>query len=157
MCLLALNLAWTQEPVFKVTMNLDSVLLGNRFELSFTLENAQATNFQAPSFEGFHLLGGPSQSSNFSMINGAVTQSITYSYILEPKDIGNFYILEASIDADGTSLYTLPLEVVVLPNPDGLIQENRPQQRSFDFFGQPEFKAPKQKKKPKKKRKVYRI
>lgn len=157
MCLLALNLAWTQEPVFKVTMNLDSILLGNRFEVSFTLENGQASNFQAPNFEGFNLLGGPNQSSSFSMINGAVTQSITYSYILEPKDIGNFYIMEASIDVDGTSFYTAPLEIVVLPNPDGIIQESRPQQRSFEFFGQPELKAPKQKKKTKKKRKVYRI
>ncbi|MEM9820256.1 MAG: BatD family protein [Bacteroidota bacterium] len=156
-CLFALNLVWAQEPVFKVSMNLDSVFLGNRFKVSFTLENGQAANFQAPTFSEFHLLGGPNQASSFSMINGAVTQSITYSYVLEPKDIGNFYIEAASIDADGTTMYTAPLEVIVISNPDGVIQESQPQPRTFEFFSQPDLKAPSQKKKPKKKRKVYRI
>ena len=43
-----------QEPVFKVEINVDSVLMGNRFQVSFTIENAQGQNCQAPSFHFEH-------------------------------------------------------------------------------------------------------
>ena len=151
--------AQAQEPAFKVSINVDSVLMGNRFEVSFTLENAQGQTFRAPDFNNFQVVSGPNQSSSFSMVNGTVSQSLTYSYYLEPKEVGSYYIEEASIDIDGETLYTLPLEVWVLPNPDGIIQRpNRPKSE-FDFFNRQELDWPKEpaRKPKKKKRKIYRI
>ena len=162
--LLFWSIVFAQKVRFTVNVSPSaSVLMGNTVEVQFTLENAGGLNFQPPSFEGFEIVSGPNQSSSFSMINGTTTQSMSYSYYLEPKDIGNYYIEPASIEADGEILTTSPVEVIVELNPDGIIQQPERQQRSntFDFFNMPELKEFRdrvpQEKQPKKKRKIYRI
>lgn len=150
-----------QEPVFTAEVSLDSVLLGNRLELTFKLENTQNGEIVPPDFEGFNLLGGPNYSSMMSMVNGTVTQSKSYTYILEPKDIGNYFIPPVSVTVDDKVLETAPIEIIVLPNPDGIIQQ--PQQREremnswFFDYEPPIFQERKPKSKPKRKRKIYRI
>jgi len=174
-----------EEPQFSVTVSNASVLLGNYIEVTFTLKNSSGSQFEAPKFEGFDIVGGPNQSSSFSMMNGVTTQSISYTYYIKPKEIGNLYVEPAFIDADGTTLETQPIEIVVLDNPDGIIEKpqrrSQPQMDMFqfpsdDFFNFPDmdefFKIPgieqiprgnnqeekkEKSKKPKKKRKVYKI
>lgn len=152
-----INVIQAQEAKFSVEVSTDSILLGNHFTVTFTLENASGTEFEAPSFEDFILVGGPNQSSSFSMFNGNVNQSLSFSYFLEPKDIGNYYIHPASIKLENRVLETSPLEIMVVPNPDGVIQKpENPKRLESDMFFE---KAPKPKapKKPKKKRKIYRL
>lgn len=173
-----------EEPQFSVRVSNSSVLLGNYIEVTFTLKNSSGSKFEAPQFEGFDIVGGPNQSSSFSMMNGVTTQSISYTYYIKPKEIGNLYVEPAFIEADGTTLETQPLEIMVLENPDGIIE--KPQRKSQgmemfefpsdDFFNTPNlddfFNFPKiekvpqdknkdgkkeEQKKPKKKRKVYKI
>ncbi len=174
-----------EEPQFSVTVSQASVLLGNYIEVTFTLKNSSGSQFEAPKFEGFDIVSGPNQSSSFSMMNGVTTQSISYTYYIKPKEIGNLYVEPAFIDADGKTLETQPIEIIVLENPDGIIE--KPQRRSQgnmdmfqfpsdDFFNFPDmdefFNMPKiervprgnnqeekkeKSKKPKKKRKVYKI
>ena len=155
---------WAQEnpSKFMVEVSTDSVLMGNYFEVKFTLENASGQNFEPPAFEDFNVVSGPNQSSNFTVVNGEMSQNISYTYYLEPLDIGSFYIQPASIETKDEVLETYPVEVFVLPNPDGIKQ--RPPQREDrhnlfdDYFGKPlpkEKMLPKPKKK--KKRKTYRI
>jgi len=148
-----------QEPVFTAEISLDSVLLGNRLELTFKLENTQEGEIDPPEFEGFNLLGGPNYSSMMSMVNGAVTQSKSYTYILEPKDIGNYFIPPVSITVDDKILETAPIEIIVLPIPDGIIQRpprNEMEHWFFDY-SPPLFQEKKPQGKPKRKRKVTRI
>lgn len=156
-----------KDPKFTVRVSNDSILLGNSFEATFTLENAQGTNFQMPEFSNFTIVGGPNQSSSFSMMNGEVTQTISYSFFLKPKDIGNFYVEPASIEVDEMVLETQPLEIIAVPNPDGIIQrpKKRGQEWNDDFFGRSfDFDMPSTpqppptpKTKKKKKRKTYRL
>lgn len=160
--------AQEKKPKFTLEISTDSVLMGNYFEVKFTLENANGRNFYPPSFEQFNVVGGPNQSSNFSMMNGEVTQSISYSYYLEPKEIGQYWIEPASIEADENILETIPAEILVVPNPDGIKQypQQREQRRLFfdDFFSRPRTEpqpipkkeTPKQQPK-KKKRKTIKI
>ena len=105
--------ALAQQADFTVTLSADTIGLNNRLEVTFTLKNAQGKNFEAPVFEGFRLLGGPNTSSQFSMINGEVTRSISYTYVLEPREPGQFYIQPASIVAEGKVLETSLKEVWV--------------------------------------------
>lgn len=134
------GLAVGQEKAVKFTVKVstDSVLMGNYFEVKFILENANGQNFEAPVFEQFDVVSGPNFSTSYSMVNGNVTQSMTVTYFLEPKDVGSFYVLPASVEAEGKVLETAPLEVLVSPNPDG-IQQNPPRrQDEFHFrFGDP--------------------
>lgn len=121
-----------KDANFTVTVSTDSILMDNYLEVTFKLENASAQAFTPPSFEGFQVLSGPNTASSMSIVNGTMTQSISYSYYLKPNDIGNYYIPPASIEADGNVLETAPLEVGVFPNPDG-IQQNPSQKRSSIF------------------------
>ncbi|MBP7821604.1 MAG: BatD family protein [Saprospiraceae bacterium] len=127
--------AQAQEASFKVSLSRDTVLMNNYFEIKFIIENAKSKNFTPPDFKDFKIVGGPSQSSNFSMINGEVTQSITYTYFLEPTDEGIFTIGTAYVDTGEERLETPRVDVVVRPNPEGIIEEpHRKQQTIEDFW-----------------------
>lgn len=172
------NQALTQDTKeqFTISVSSDSVLLGNYFIVRFTLQNVEGINFTPPSFEGFDVVSGPNQSSEFSMINGDVTQKMTYAYYLKPRDIGNYYITPASIETPDAVLESQPTAILVLPNPDGIIQnpETPIEQNFFDnndffnldfgnfdsfFFPESNKNLPKKDKeeKPKRKRKVYKM
>ncbi|MCF8244100.1 MAG: BatD family protein [Saprospiraceae bacterium] len=164
---------------FTVTVSTDSILMDNYFEVKFTLENADGQNFEAPDFnEHFHVISGPNFSTSMSIVNGRMAQSMTITYYVEPKEIGLFYILPASVQTEDKILETSPLEILVVPNPDGIKQSPpRGKMDSFQFnFGDPfgfdfffpDFKDlpqqsqpfPKEKapaEQPKKKRKTTRI
>lgn len=124
-----------QEAKLTVTVSNDSILLGNYIEVAFSIENASVKNFEAPTFDGFNIISGPNQSSSMMINNGAVTQSITYSYYLEPADIGNYYIQPAFADTEEGALESAPLEVIVVDNPEGIIQQPK-QGKANGFFNQ---------------------
>jgi hypothetical protein len=153
---------WGQDekaPVFSVEINRDSVLMGNYFKVTFLLEDGKGVNFQVPEFKDFEVVGGPNQSSSFSMVNGDVSQKMSYSFFLKPKMEGSFFIEPASIEVDGAVLETLPLEVNVYPNPDGIIQkEEERMPNQMDFFFRDNDRLPEIKREqPQKKRKTYKL
>jgi hypothetical protein len=126
-------------PKFTVEVSSDSILMNNYFTVSFTLENAEGANFMPPAFDEFEVASGPNTSSSMSIMNGKVSQKVTYTYYLRPRDIGNYFIEPASIESDEGVLETLPREVIVLPNPDGIIQQPKPRTESFNFNSSPFF------------------
>lgn len=144
--LFALGSVFTQEATFTVNVNNDSILLGNRFSVTFSLQNGQGEDFFFPEFAGFIKVGGPNMSSKMNIINGAVNQSVQYTYFLEAHEIGDYYIEPASVKVGDNYLETPPLLVSVFPNPEGIIQSpstparpSSPFDNNFfgqDFFGQ---------------------
>src|SRR5512139_2663395 len=99
-----------QEARFEATLDRNPVSLGEQFTLSFTLTNAGSgggKNLQLPELSKFHIMAGPNQSSSMQFINGAVSSSITYSYVLQPKEVGKFTIGPASVEAAGKTLKTV--------------------------------------------------
>jgi len=150
-----INLAFAQqEASFSIEVSSDSVLLGNYFEVKFILENGSGTQFEPPSFDGFLLVGGPNQSSSFSMVNGKISQSMAYSYYLEPQDIGNYYIEAAYVKVGAKILETMPKMILVVANPDEVYQSPKPKYKDEQYPLQEVTPTPK---KPKKKRKVYKL
>src|SRR5512143_2207914 len=106
-----------QEPTFEASVDRNPVGVGEQVTLSFTLGNAGmggGKNLRLPEMSRFHILAGPNQSSSMQFINGAVSSSITYSYVLQPKEVGKFTIGPATIEAGGKKLESrpIPLEVV---------------------------------------------
>lgn len=128
----AFLLSAQENPTFKVEVSTDSVLMDNYFEVKFTLENVEGRQFSPPNFDDFQVIAGPNTSSSMSIVNGDITQSMSYSYYLKPKDIGNYYIPPASIEANGQFIESEPIEISIHPNPDGIIQ--RPPQQQDNFF-----------------------
>jgi BatD DUF11 like domain len=147
-----------QNSKLTVKASQTEVLLGNYIEVTFAFEGNQRGRFTAPDWEkaGFALKGGPSQSSNFSMINGVTKSTISYTYYIEPLELGTVFIPSAQFLFEKEEISSKPLELHVLKNPEGIIETPGSKEDEFDFWGRP---IPKSEPKvaPKKKRATTRI
>ena len=157
-----------QETAFSMALSTDSLLLGNYLTVTFKLENGQGEDFVPPAFNEFSIVSGPSISSKYSMVNGdAAYQSIAYTYQIKPAEIGAYFIASASILVNGEVLETTPREIMVLPNPEGVIQspdgftmEDMDMAPFDNFFPSHPPKSPSpslKEKKTKKKRKTVKL
>lgn len=105
------------QTTFEAAVDRTQVGLGEQFTLSFTLSGGSlggGKNLQLPDLSKFHILAGPNQSSSTQIINGSVSSSVTYSYVLQPKDLGKFVIGAASIDAGGATHRSQPVSMEVV-------------------------------------------
>ena len=95
------------------------VVVGERFQVVFEV-NAEGKSFQAPSFDGFTVVGGPftSSSSSFSMVNGSMSHTVknTYTYALQAYKEGTFRVGAASLTVKGNKISSEPFEIQVLPD-----------------------------------------
>src|SRR5581483_12403726 len=74
---------------FTASVSRSTVSVGEQFEVSFSVD-ANASGFEAPTFSGFDIYSGPNESTSVQFINGNVSQSITFSYILSGKAEGTY-------------------------------------------------------------------
>ena len=79
------------------------VQVGQRFRVTWEL-NAGGSEFVAPEITDFRVLGGPNQSTSMQYINGSMSQSISFSYILQASKEGEFTIGPAKIKAGGNTV-----------------------------------------------------
>lgn len=113
-------LAFALRAEVKVTASApQTVVQGDQFRLSYTVNTQDVSGFQAPLSDDFSVLIGPNQSrqSSFQMINGRTTQSstITYTYILMAKTAGTFTIPAATVTSGGKQYRSNSLRIEVLP------------------------------------------
>jgi len=122
---------WATAVKFEAKLSHQTVEVGQRFQISFTL-NTSGGNFKSPSFDKFRVLSGPNQSSSTQIINGNVSRSFTLSYILQATEAGNIEIGPASIQVEGETYKTRNqnIKVVKASSNSANAQRNRQQQRS---------------------------
>jgi len=116
---LSIVMLHSQDISFTVEVTADTIYQGNAIKVKYTVENTQG-DFVAPELDEWVLIGGPNTSSQFSMINGSVTQSASYEYILQAPMEGRYMIPEASLNNGEEIITTEPVWITVLPNPDGI-------------------------------------
>src|SRR4030042_7135530 len=79
---------------FHANVNSSTVALNDKFEVSFTFEGQDINSiksFSPPDLnKDFLVLSGPNQSTSMQIINGAVSASISYSYYLQPRNLGKY-------------------------------------------------------------------
>lgn len=109
--MVAVNLR--SETTFTATASSTNVSVGEQIQITFTLNSTNGKNFQSPSFKGFTVLAGPSRSMSTQFINGTITSSMAFSYILLADAEGTFTIGPASIQVDGKTLTTNPITITV--------------------------------------------
>jgi len=105
--------ASAQNVQFTASVSHKSVAVGDRFKLTFTL-NASGSRFTAPDLSAFSIYSGPNQSNNMSWINGQMSSSITYSYLLAAPKTGTYQINPAKVKV-GNKIYqtnSIQLKVV---------------------------------------------
>ncbi len=119
--LVSLLFAWSSwaQVTFKAEAPL-LVSLNERVRVEFTVDKEPDgdNTFQAPTFEGFNILAGPSISTGMGLqwINGHQTTSYnrTYTFILLPLSAGKHTIGSASIVVDGKRYSTKPIMLEVI-------------------------------------------
>ena len=110
---------WAQDDPRLTVSTKKQVMVGERFQVVFEA-NADGKNFQAPSFDGFTVLGGPftSSSSSFSMVNGSMSHSVkvTYTFALQAYKEGTFNVGSASLSVKGNKISSEPFDIKVVPD-----------------------------------------
>lgn len=92
------NSLWAQQ--LRVSPESVEVGVGEIFEINYILEDASMSDFQAPSFNDFSILGGPIKSTSIQIINGTMSKMASISYSLQPKRTGTFTIPAATVTTD---------------------------------------------------------
>jgi hypothetical protein len=129
MCVHLSPLVYAQNTRLTANVSANPIGVGEQFQVDFSA-NAQLKSFRAPSFDGFTVLSGPNQSTSIQYINGAMTQSITFSYILQAKSEGRFTIGAASAEVGGKAMQSQPIVMqVVKATPSS---QTRQQQRAAE-------------------------
>lgn len=105
---------FAQEAELKTSISKNKLGVNQRLRIQFTVNKQGADNFAPPNFKNFRVISGPSQSINQSWIQGKVSFSKSYIYILKPLKKGEFTIPEASIEYEGKILKSKPVKIRVL-------------------------------------------
>lgn len=115
------------------------VIEGNRFAVTFRLQNAEGNSLNAPQINGCTLLYGPSTSTmqSYQMVNGKATSSssVDYTYTYRADKAGTFTIGSATISVDGKTYRTKEAQFKVLPA-DTQQPNQRPQVAVDDYTTQ---------------------
>lgn len=103
-----------EEVKFTATADRSAMAMGEQLEVEFRLDGTQSgANFVPPDFRDFVVLSGPNQSTNFQMINGAVSSSVSWGYVLQPRREGSLTIGPATVEYRGNRYTTSSLAVTV--------------------------------------------
>lgn len=102
----------------KFSASADRTIVGvnEQFQVDFTFEGGDIndiSNFIPPSFSGLRILSGSNQSTSMTIINGKVSGSLTFSYILIAQNIGEFTIGSASLVYKGNKYSTQSIKIKV--------------------------------------------
>jgi len=97
---------------FEARASKNTLGLNERLRVDFTM-NDDGDNFSPPSFEGFRIVGGPSQQVSQSWVNGRSSFQKSYSYYLLPTQKGSVVIRQASVEINGQIYKTNPIKVTV--------------------------------------------
>lgn len=96
------------------------VVEGNKFNVTFVLNNGEGSNFVPPEVSGAKLIYGPSVSHSYSSswVNGksSHTSSEEYTMIYKATQTGKCHIGAASVVVDGKRYATKAFSIEVLPS-----------------------------------------
>ncbi|MAN26344.1 MULTISPECIES: BatD family protein [Mesonia] len=97
---------------FEAKASREKLGVNERLRIDFTM-NQDGDNFNPPDFRGFEVIGGPNQSISQSFVNGKRSFQKKYSYYLQPNGRGKFTIGQATIEIEGQTYKTPPIDVEV--------------------------------------------
>ncbi len=97
---------------FTANASKTKVVAGEQFQIAYSL-NTGGSNFKTPNLNGFDVYSGPNQSSSMQFINGTMSQSISFSFILAARKEGKFTIPPASIIVNGSRIESNELVIEV--------------------------------------------
>ncbi|MCF6158227.1 MAG: protein BatD [wastewater metagenome] len=97
------------------TVNKNTLSIHDRLELTLSIHGVQDSSPPSfPDIEGFTLLFGPRISAQTRIINGDVSISKGYTYVLQPTAKGRFTIGPSTLEYNGKTYSSSPITVEVV-------------------------------------------
>ncbi len=117
---------------FTAAVDRDTITLGESVTLGLTIEGGSGSEPGVPSLPAIQGLRvayiGPS--SQYTMVNGQTTSSVTYNFAVTPAQAGDFTIPSLTATVEGQRLTTQPIKLRVLkpgaPPPDAVASGREP-------------------------------
>jgi len=125
--------AWAQNVVFTAAVGANKIGVKDRVQIQYTVKDAQNLQSISPGLSpDFAVVGGPYQSqssqTNISGNQVVTSQSITLTYVLQPKHEGTFTLPPAvAKDAAGHTYQSNAVNIQVIP---GSVEQRRPASRN---------------------------
>lgn len=117
---LAITVLWISSALaattLTATVDKSNVSLGGFFTLTLIVQSdaQQVPEPKLPSLDAFDVYSS-GQSQNISWINGRMSSSISYNYVLTPKNEGQFTIGASTVNIGGQTFSSSPIVVSVTP------------------------------------------
>lgn len=113
--LLAAGTAFAQDLNFTASVDKDRLEIGDQLTLTLTVSgNVQKIPDPKISNVGAFALYASGRSQNITFVNGAVTATTQFNFVLVPKKVGTFSIGPATLDVGAKTLQTPPMIITVL-------------------------------------------
>ena len=103
-----------QEAALTAKVSKNKLGINQRLKIEFSINKQGGDNFSPPKFANFKVVGGPSQSVSQSWINGTISFSQSYTYIIKPKIKGELVLGKASINIAGKTIESKPIKIIVV-------------------------------------------
>ncbi len=129
---------FAQEMVFSTRPAAKKVGVQDRFEVRYSIQNANVQRFSLPTLSDFDVVGGPMQSQSTSYVNGERSSSIELTYIFKAKRKGTLVIPGGIAIMDGKQYRSNDVSIEVI---DGSVaqQNNQARNRGYNPFDDDPF------------------
>jgi hypothetical protein len=118
----------SESASFELNLSYDTIGIDELLVVEYTIRNAKVLGqFTPPAFENTAAVMGPSTRSQYSMVNGAVSSSQTYTYHLKPQQVGFLFLPAATVETEVGWLEVQEQTVVVANHPPA-----RPEEENVD-------------------------
>ena len=130
--LIALSSTLAAEP--RVELLLDprgEVGLDETVQITVKIDSPGQQRMAPPRFalENLQIVSGPSQSTSIQVVNGVMSQSQSFLWLVQPQKLGRARVHSGTVEIGGKKLDLAPAELQVVENPPP-----RPERRSGDPF-----------------------
>ena len=102
-----------QEPSLYSTISKNPVPAGERFSVTFVIENVDPQEFNPPTFDNLQVMPGRSSSQSVQIVNGKVNRQVNYTYYLTAPAKGKYTIGSADMRVGGKTYRSSPITVEV--------------------------------------------
>ncbi|MFP2995318.1 BatD family protein [Spongiivirga sp. MCCC 1A20706] len=97
---------------FEAKVSKKTLGVNERIRVDFEM-NVDGDNFSIADFAGFQVVAGPNHSISRSWVNGKRSFSKKFTYILQPTSKGNKKIKQATMQYQGETYKSIPINIVV--------------------------------------------
>ena len=106
---------FAQDVNLTATVTSNAITVDDQFQYSVEVSGKSTSlpSVEYPDFSDFYIVAGPNTSTSIQLINGSMTSSKTFSFVLQPKAEGKFTIGKATMSVNGKTYASKEITITV--------------------------------------------